>query len=226
MSGPLPFELQLSSSWSSLSERFIIQSTVCHSVLSSHTGHNVSPTYQTTFSPHLQEARSLTSSKGAGLPQILGTAPSRGLYCENGISACVKSSLNCSLPSAVVKIESALVLYHISCVYCGQVFNNASLTATIVSVIACCMLCRLPPPRHQYLYTVVRYIPLDATQYLVDKHLVSPGWYRAYNDPPVCQCPCACHPWRGLAPRLAVSLSPAASTPASAPRYFRYHSRS
>jgi len=72
------------------------------------------------------------------------------------------SSWNHSVLSAVVTIQSALVLYHISGMYCRQVINNLSLTPRMASAVAGGMLYRSPLLRDRDPYTAVRYIPLDA----------------------------------------------------------------
>jgi hypothetical protein len=66
------------------------------------------------------------------------------------------------LSTLVVTIENTLVLYHISWIYCWQVFNNPLLTPRMLSALDGGILYTSPLPRDWYLYIVVRYITLDA----------------------------------------------------------------
>lgn len=79
---------------------------------------------------------SLPSPLAAVVESILVTASSRGLCFENGLRDYIASLCNHSVPSAVVTFETALVLDHISSMYCRQLFNNPLSTPMMASAIA------------------------------------------------------------------------------------------
>jgi len=143
--------------------------------------------------------------------------------CKNLCRVSVISWLNRSVPSVVVTIDSALVLYQLSGMYCKQVFKHSLSTPRMASAVAGSMMCRLPIPRHQNPFLAVRYFHLDVRYYQLSHHPLSAGWCRAYNCPHHDCHPCPCHPPPRLSPPPAVSPSAAAATPSPALCCSQYH---
>lgn len=108
----------------------------------------------------------------------MATATCQELCCDNVFKASIMSMLNRSVTSVVVTIESALVLIHILWMSCQWVFNNPSSTLRMASAIAGGLLYRPPLPRDLSHYTVDRYIPLHAKQFLAANYPLSPGRWR------------------------------------------------